>query len=88
MTKFTFLAAVALLSTLIATRALAQAAIGEPGEYAFYHPNSDLGLGNAQPWPRPAYGASAPSNAMASAPFRSRVPSHRWVHHHASEDRR
>ena len=36
------LVAVALVLSASATTAFAQAAIGEPGAYAFYHPNGDV----------------------------------------------
>jgi hypothetical protein len=49
MTRFKFLGAVAILSALVATPALAERMIDEPGMYAFYHPNSDLGIGSARP---------------------------------------
>jgi hypothetical protein len=57
MTKFKFLGAAAILSALIATPALAQHMIEEPGAYAFVHPDGDLGIG------------SAPANALAMAPL-------------------
>jgi hypothetical protein len=57
MLKKIFGAAV-ILSAAIATPALAEA-IQEPGVYAFYHPNSDLGLGS-----------SRPADAMAAQPVR------------------
>ncbi len=62
MTSFKVLAAAVILSSAAATPLFAQAAISEPGEYAFYHPNSDVGLGYSQP----------AENALASAPFRHR----------------
>ncbi len=49
MTPFKFLRAVAILSAFVATPALAEQMIGEPGMYAFYHPNGDLGIGSARP---------------------------------------
>jgi hypothetical protein len=42
MTNFKVLAAVLVLSAASATAAFSQAAIGEPGAYAFYHPNGDV----------------------------------------------
>lgn len=60
MTMFKLLGSAAILSALIATPALAQHMIEEPGMYAFYHPNGDLGIGSARP-----------ADAMASEPFRS-----------------
>jgi BA14K-like protein len=54
--------AVAGLSMAIATPVFAQAAIQEPGAYAFYHPNGDVLEAN-RPWPRQPSGSS-----MAFAP--------------------
>ena len=42
MTKFIQTIAAALLATAIATPVFAQAAIQEPGAFAFYHPNADV----------------------------------------------
>ena len=60
MTKRTLLGVAAILSTAIATPVLAQAVIQEPGAYAFYRPNGDLGIASYTPsrrrevwcWPR------------------------------------
>ena len=57
MTKSIPTLAAALLMTAIATPVLAQAAIQEPGAFAFYHPNADV-LGG-----RPAYRPFDQSNA-------------------------
>ena len=59
MTRYKLLATAAILSAAIATPVLAQPVIEEPGAYAFYYPNADLGLGSARP-----------SDAMASEAFR------------------
>ena len=59
----------ALLSVLIGSPASAQHMIDEPGMYAFYHPNGDLGIGS----PRP------PLDAQAMAPrlvMRHAIPMH------------
>jgi hypothetical protein len=61
MTRFKLLGAAALMATSIATPALAQHMIEEPGMYAFYHPNADLGIGTTRPAP----------DAMASEQFRN-----------------
>ena len=58
MTRFKLFGAAAILSALSATPALAQRMIEEPGMYAFYHPNADLGIGSARP--------TAAADAMAS----------------------
>ena len=42
MTKFIPAIAAALLATAFATPVFAQAAIQEPGAFAFYHPNADV----------------------------------------------
>ena len=42
MTSLKIMAATALLSAMTATAVFAQAAIGEPGAFAFYHPNADV----------------------------------------------
>jgi hypothetical protein len=63
MTSFKILSAAAILSMMTAPPLFAQAAIGEPGAYAFYHPNADV-LNAGRPLPRETAGA------MASVPFR------------------
>jgi hypothetical protein len=60
MVKLKFLAAVAVLSAVVATPALAEHMIDEPGMFAFYHPSGDLGIGS-----------SRPAEAMAAEPSRS-----------------
>jgi hypothetical protein len=61
MTSFKTLAAAALLSAMTATPVFAQAAIQEPGLFAFYHPNLDVLNGGA---PTPGYRLqSAPAEA-------------------------
>ena len=42
MTKFLFVAAILSLSIVNARFASAQAAVGEPGMYQFYHPDGDV----------------------------------------------
>jgi hypothetical protein len=42
MTSLKVLAAASVLSAVSATTVFAQAAIGEPGLYSFYHPNGDV----------------------------------------------
>jgi hypothetical protein len=63
MTSFKILSAAAILSMMTAPPLFAQAAIGEPGAYAFYHPNADV-LNAGRPLLRETAGA------MASVPFR------------------
>jgi hypothetical protein len=61
MTRFKILGAAAVLSMMMATPLFAQAAIQEPGAFAFYHPNADV-LNGGRPTP-------AASGALASAPL-------------------
>lgn len=61
MTKFKVLSAAAILSAMTVVPAFGQAAIQEPGAFAFYHPNADVLNGGAR---RSIVGA------MASIPFR------------------
>jgi len=49
MTRYKLFGAVAILSALIATPALAQRMIEEPGMFAFTYPNGDLGIGSSRP---------------------------------------
>ena len=64
MRKFMLVAAIASLSIVNAGAALAQAAIGEPGLYAFYHPDGDVSRAG------PGYSGyrAEPRNALASVP--------------------
>ena len=50
MTRFKILSAAAILSLTLATPVFAQAAIQEPGAFAFYYPNNDV-LNGGQPTP-------------------------------------
>jgi hypothetical protein len=64
MKKLMLVAAIALLSIANAGAALAQAAVGEPGLAAFYHPDADiLHAGPNYYGPR-----AEPRNALASVP--------------------
>jgi hypothetical protein len=56
MTTLKMLGAAAMLSLAFATPVFAQAAIQEPGLYAFYYPNNDVLNGG---WPTPAAGMDA-----------------------------
>jgi hypothetical protein len=52
MTSLRLVGAAALLSAAFATQAFAQAAVQEPGAFAFYHPNADvLNAGRGAPPP-------------------------------------
>jgi len=50
MTRFKILGAAAILSLISATPVFAQAAIQEPGAFAFYYPNNDV-LNGGRPTP-------------------------------------
>ena len=50
MTRFKILGAAAILSVISATPLFAQAAIQEPGLFAFYYPNNDV-LNGGRPTP-------------------------------------
>ena len=65
MTRIIPALAVALLMTAVATPVLAQAAIQEPGAYAFYHPNADVLAGRGAYRP---FDANAYYNAAVPAP--------------------
>lgn len=56
MSKFKLFSAAAILSLMCAAPVFAQAAIQEPGMYAFYHPNNDVLNGGR---PTPAAGLDA-----------------------------
>ena len=58
MSGFKMLSAAAIISMMIATPVFAQAAIQEPGAFAFYHPNADV-LNSGRPLPGEAAGAMA-----------------------------
>ncbi len=82
MSSLKILSAAALLSAAFATQAFAQAAVQEPGAFAFYHPNADvLNAGRGGP-PANAF-AFAPERNIAGAqlPVRPRHP-HRAVRTH------
>jgi hypothetical protein len=57
MTRFKILGAAAMLSLMFATPVFAQAAIQEPGLYAFYYPNNDV-LNGGRPTPAAGMDAS------------------------------
>ena len=69
MTRIKFFGAAAVLSVLIVSPASAEHMIDEPGMYAFYHPNGDLGIGALRP----------PAEALEMAPrlvMRHALPMH------------
>lgn len=70
MTSFKTLGAAAILSMMMATPVFAQAAIDEPGEYSFYHPDSDqevTGARTSLPFGESHASASVSANADASS---------------------
>jgi len=64
MTSLKALAAAALLSAMAATPVFAQAAIQEPGMFAFYHPNLDV-LNGGAPTPEAALTSAPPAACVA-----------------------
>ncbi|MGA7810044.1 hypothetical protein [Bradyrhizobium sp.] len=72
MTSLKIVAAAALLSAMTATPVFAQAAIQEPGMFAFYHPYLDV-LNGGAPTPAAKF-ASEPPAAMAYAARESGIP--------------
>jgi len=60
MTTLQFFSAAVILSALLAPPAFAQPVIDEPGSYAFFYPNADLGFGSTRP----------AADALAMAPLR------------------
>jgi hypothetical protein len=85
MTRFKILSAAAILSLTFATPVFAQAAIQEPGAFAFYYPNYDV-LNGGQPTPAsrmdaiagrgPFSGSYAYATPDSSAPARVRLKRH------------
>jgi hypothetical protein len=66
MTTFKLLGAAAILSALIVSQAQAQPVVQEPGLVAFYHPDSNLGMGSSRP--------AADAQAMARPVMRHAAP--------------
>jgi hypothetical protein len=58
MIRFNFFGTAAILSALSTSPAMAQHMIEEPGMFAFFHPNGDLGIASSK----------SPADAMASVP--------------------
>lgn len=85
MTRYTFLAATILVPAATATPVLAQAVIDEPGAYAFYHPNADLGLGSSRAADAMAFGPLPGGGNMAQ--LRSATMSHPLPVHRARSNR-
>jgi hypothetical protein len=70
MTSFKTLAAAALLSAVTLTPVLAQAAIQEPGAFAFYYPNADV-LNGGAPTPEASLASAPPAASEAYAAMES-----------------
>ena len=85
MTRFKILGAAAVLSLTAATPVFAQAAIQEPGAFAFYYPNHDV-LNGGRPTPAgrmdaiagrgPFSGSYAYATLHSTAPARVRLNRH------------
>lgn len=81
MIRFSTAIAAALLVTAAATPVFAQAAIQEPGAYAFYHPNADVLAGRyAYRPPESAYAHYEMAPMRYAQPrYRSAAPRHRQM---------
>ena len=80
-TSFKTIVAAALLSTLAVSPVFAQAAISEPGEFSFYHPDRDVLNGGAPIWgSRPTIEPYSASEAYAAVP--GGIVVHHARHHH------
>jgi hypothetical protein len=85
MTRFKILSAAAMLSLMFATPVFPQAAIQEPGAFAFFYPNYDV-LNGGQPTPAarmdaiagrgPFSGSYAYAAPDSTAPARARLIRH------------
>ena len=75
MRKFMLVAAIASLPLVHAGAVWAQAAVGEPGLAAFYHPDADILHAG------PGYTAE-PRNALASVPVARHARAHKHVRTH------
>jgi hypothetical protein len=73
MTKSIPTLAAAFLMTAIATPVFAQAAIQEPGAFAFYHPNADV-LNGGRPGYRPFDQSNAYYYGQSNAYYDEAVP--------------
>ena len=84
MTVFKTIAAAALLSALAASSALAQAAVSEPGEFSFYHPDRDVLNGGAPVWAGRAAPAPYTDSQAYYPPTEDSIVVHHVRHHHAA----
>jgi len=77
MTRFKLFSAVVILSATTASQVFAQAAIQEPGNYAFFHPDGDLlHAGSASP---------APDALAMIPPGGGKMGRHHVAHHIAAK---
>jgi hypothetical protein len=77
MTRFKLFSAALILSAAMAGQVVAQEAIQEPGNYAFFHPDGDLLHANSP---------SAAPDAMAMIPAGSaKMVRHHMAHHVAAK---
>ena len=75
MIRFKLLGAALILSAGMGTPVFAQAAISEPGAYAFYHPNGDVLHTGIVPSPAPDAFAMVPAGSSG------RMVRHHMAHH-------
>ncbi|WMT78443.1 hypothetical protein [Bradyrhizobium sp. Ash2021] len=75
MTSLKTIAAAAVLSALTATPVFAQAAIQEPGAFAFYHPDLDV-LNGGAPTPAARLAAELPTAATGNISSFARMSGH------------
>jgi hypothetical protein len=83
LTSIKTIAAAALLSTLAISPVFAQAAISEPGEYSFYHPDRDVLNGGAPVWGGWAAPAPYSDSQAYYAPTEDSMVVHHGRHHRA-----
>ena len=82
MTKLKIFSAAGILSLMFATPVFAQAAIQEPGAFAFYHPNNDV-LNGGRPTPAAGLNATTPELFGSGGPATPspRIHAHRHAWH-------
>jgi hypothetical protein len=77
MSRFKLFGAALILSAGTATPLFAQAAIQEPGAYAFYHPDGDLLHARSAPTVPDAMAMAVPHDGRQMTRHRMRTMSHR-----------
>jgi len=83
-TSLKTIAAAALLSTLAISPVSAQAAISEPGEFSFYHPDRDVLNGGAPTWGGRAAPAPYSDGQAYYPPTEDSIAVHHARHHRAA----